>query len=176
MVYDVQCLFLQLPAATMTGLWRANLLPGACLEWCPLFRRQQPFCSLMSGVQTDGRVFIIPASIFWQRKSMIWLGGTCTFVSETISIDAPVFFWIFSVWMGTRCQQQRCVPQRSAQVAGVLSSSCLIQTLYFRSETLKKLGKELPKNARSCCRGMDSRAIAAKRRYVDLWYPYISYT
>ncbi len=72
------------------------------------------------------------------------------------------------VWMGTRCQQQRCVPQCSAQVAGVLSSSCLIQTLYIRLETLKKLGKELPKNARSCCRGMDSSAIAAKRSYVDL--------
>ena len=167
------CFILQLQAETMAGLWQASLLPGACLEWCPLFRRQQPFCSLMSGVLTEGRVFIILASIFWQRKSMIWLGETCTFVSETISIDAPVYFLIFSVWMGTRCQQQRCVPQRSAQVVGVLSSSCLIQTLYFRSETLKKLEKKLPMNARSCCRGMDSRAIAAKRRYVDLWYPYI---
>ncbi len=137
------CFILQLQAATTTGLWLANL----CL------------------LQTEGRVYIIPASIFWRSKSMTWLDVICTFVLETKSINDPVFFWIFSAWTRMKCQEQQCVQRHSAQLAGVLKASCLIPTLYSRSETPKMSGKGLLQNARSCCKGMDSHAIAAKNGY-----------
>ena len=42
-----------------------------------------------------------------------------------------------------------------------------IRTLCILLETPKIFGKGSLKSARSCCIGMDSRAIAAKKRYVD---------
>ena len=47
------------------------------------------------------------------------------------------------------------------------AASCLIATLYSRSETKTQSGKGLLQNARSCCIGMDSRTIGA-RKVIDI--------
>ena len=51
------------------------------------------------------------------------------------------------------------------------AASCLIPTLYSRSEseseTTTQSGKGLLQNARSCCIGMDSRTIGA-RKVIDI--------
>ena len=140
MYMTVYC-FEQLPAATMTGLWQANHLHGACWEWCPLLQRLPPFYRLTIGGQTEGRDCIILALTFWCSISMICLDETYTFGLGINFIDAPVYFWIFSAWTGMRFQTLPCVQRRSALRAGVLRHDCLILTLCFHFETPRKFGR-----------------------------------
>ena len=163
-MYISSCM--QLPAGTTTGLWLANHLHGACWEWCLLFQKLLPFHRLKSGGQTEGRDFIILALTFLCSKSMTYLDETFTFGLGITFIGAPVFFWIFSAWMGMRFQARQCVQQRSARRAGVLRHNCLIRMLYFHFETPRKFGRSSLQNAGGFSTGMERRAIAAKLRYV----------
>ena len=164
-ILTIFCMILQLLAAITTGQWLENHMHGAYWDWCPPFRRQQPFCRRMSGGLSEGRGYIIPASIFWRSKSMTWLDVISTFVTETNSFDAPEFFWIFSAWTAMKCQVQLCVQPHSAHLVGVLRASCLTPTLYSRSGTQQMCGKGLLQHARTFWIGMDDSAIAAKNGY-----------
>ena len=104
--------------------------------------------------------------LFLCSKSMTCLDETFTFGLGITFIGAPVFFWIFSAWMGMRFQARQCVQQRSARRAGVLRHECLIRMLYFHFETPRKFGRRSLQNAGGCSTGMERRAIAAKLRYV----------
>jgi hypothetical protein len=53
-----------------------------------------------------------------------------------------------------------------ASLPDVLRHNCLIRTLYFPFETLRKFGEKSLKNAGGFSTGMEHHAIAAKLRYV----------
>jgi hypothetical protein len=75
------------------------------LGMMPSFQRQ-------SGGQTEG------IDILAEQINDL-TGLDMFFRFEDQKYDAPVYFWIFSAWTGTRCQMQQCVLHRSARLAGV---------------------------------------------------------
>jgi hypothetical protein len=69
------------------------------------------------------------------RTSMTWPAEIYTFGMLTKWSDALVYLWTFYLWTVMRCPLPLCVPQRSAQAAGVPGNNCRILTMCSLSET-----------------------------------------
>jgi hypothetical protein len=178
-IYLVYSRYILCPYRNVTGTKMLQKVLSRCLSGINLRTSYERFMHdiyhvytwyILSMISYDWYMFsIFHLYLFLCSKSMTCLDEsheTFTFGLGITFIGAPVFFWIFSAWMGMRFQSRQCVQQRSARRAGVLRHDCLIRMLYFHFETPTKFGRSSLQNAGGFSTGMEHRTIAAKLRYV----------